>query len=131
MTITELNEEVKWWHGPQWLNKVNEEWPRQPSYFEKISLNENNVKEIIREEKMIHFLERTNELIRGKWFKFKGKQEVFPLIESYGEWRNLLDVTATIFKAVDKFKNSKRNVKPSGVYKGPITKLGLLIPNKK
>lgn len=99
-TITELKNEAKWWHGPEWLNKLDSEWTVQPLYFNQNLLELGKITEIQKEEKIIHFIRNheENELERGKWYKFKlNRQEVFPLIEAYGDWKTLLNVTVAVF----------------------------------
>lgn len=107
-TISELDKNSIWWHGPDWLNKRTSEWPAQPQFFE-----EQNV-EIQNEIKAVHLITETsdpsnkNDLIKGKWFKFDTKkQKDVPLIEAYSSWIRLLRVTATFFRAVYNFKNPK------------------------
>lgn len=46
--------------------------------------------------------------MRGKWFKFeKDRQKIYPLLEAYGDWRKLKNVTTAIFKAAYKFEKIK------------------------
>lgn len=102
-TIGELRGETKWWKGPTWLNKKEAFWPEQPKLFEC-----KNNDEIIKEFKVIHLTTSIyeNKLIRGKWFKFSDKRQGnFELLEAYGDFKRLLKVTATIFRACHNFKN--------------------------
>lgn len=111
-TILELKRDVKWWKGPDWLYQMNKEWPEQLTYSENEKFKEEHLDEIEHEMKNIHFMvkESTKQLIRGKWFKYdKNKQKPFNLIEAYGDWKKLINVTALIFRAIHNFKNpSKR-----------------------
>lgn len=112
-TILELNKEVKWWKGPIWLYEINLQWPIQPTFSENSISKERNINEIEKEMKMIHFITKsTNQkLIRGNWYKFdKNKQQPVHLLDAYGEWRKLLNVTVTIFRAVHNFKNPKEKM---------------------
>lgn len=109
VTSSELLIEKKWWNGPEWLNRMDQQWPQQPPYFSQESLDLEKINSISSEEKLIHFFgNSTNELERGKWFKFNPeKQRVFPLISAYSNWKTLINVTATVFKAAYNFENLK------------------------
>lgn len=108
LTILELHNEPKWWHGPKWLNQVESDWPQQPTFSGKISLDTRALNEIIKEEKKVHLVNvNLDELERGKWFRYKGKQENFSILDTYSDWKKLLNVTATVCRAAHKFETLK------------------------
>lgn len=108
-TVTELQLEEKWWNGPVWLRDVEQDWPKQPSYFSKEMRQDEDAPEIQREIRTIHFVQsKDTGLIRGKWFKFdKRRQSEFPLINAYGDWKKLVRIMLTIIKACYKFKGKR------------------------
>ncbi|XP_031639210.1 uncharacterized protein LOC116351270 [Contarinia nasturtii] len=106
-TVLELKDEKKWWKGPDWLTTAKDKWPEQPEMVIK-----NEIQEFQKEFKTIHLIntETRNELTKGKWFKFKTySQKEFSLLDSYSKMKTLVRVTATIFKAIEKFKNPRMN----------------------
>lgn len=104
-TIVELRNEDKWWHGPKWLGSSRQAWPSE-QYSEPNIINHPDLQ---KEIKAIHLVTQpTDELMRGKWYKFDlNRQDVFPLIESYGTWKRLSRVLATVHRAIFNFKNPK------------------------
>lgn len=108
-TILELAKKLKWWKGPEWLFDINKEWPTQPSFLQIERRKEEKVEEIEKEFKAIHLTIVSDiELMKGKWFKFnKNKQNLYPLIETYGDWKKLKNVTSAVFQAAYKFENLK------------------------
>lgn len=89
LTTREILTNSSWWHGPTWLLKNEKDWPsNQPA---EVTETEPEVAQ----EYKIHLIRNQprNELTRGE----------FPLLECYGDWKKLLRVTATIFKARDRF----------------------------
>lgn len=112
-TILELKNETKWWKGPIWLYEINLQWPIQPTFSENEASKVQHLSEIEKEMKMIHFVMKktNNRLIRGIWYKFnKNKQKPFYLLESFGNWKKLVNVTAMIFRTVHNFKNPTQKI---------------------
>lgn len=117
-TILELHKEAKWWYAPDWLQQAEKDWPDQPTLFSDEGTND-----FKKEFKCINFLthEDNRELTRGKWFKYdKDKQKEFPLIETYSEWKKLVRVTATLFRASHNFR------RPGSKTKGNLTRQELV-----
>lgn len=108
-TILELERESKWWKGPDWLTNVQENWPNQPNFSEIDSWKFEIQNEFKKESKKIHLVIKNDyELMRGKWFKVDlTKQDIYPLIEAYGDWQRLKNVTKTIFQAAHNFEKLK------------------------
>lgn len=111
-TIQELALDSRWWHGPDWLYHLGEEWPVQPSFREQsTALGKDKVEEIQREMRTVHFVtnQTKGQLQRGKWFKFnKGRQEI--LLNAYSSWQKLVNVTVIIFRALYNFRNPRAKV---------------------
>lgn len=102
-SVEELKDDKIWWHGPEWLLLYANHWPCQPEVP-----NCNSQQDFLNEFRTIHLTMKSQELIRGKWFKFDlSKQLNFSLLDCYGDWKRLLRVTTTIFRAVHNFKNFK------------------------
>lgn len=95
-SILTLNEEVKWGKGPDWLYEVKEKWPEQPTFSDIDAWGDTT--EMKNELKTIHLVKTSNnQLMRGKW----------SLLELYGDWKKLVNVTTTILRAVHNFKQPK------------------------
>lgn len=102
-TLEDLHKQEKWWRGPKWLSLTENWWPNQQEFT---APSEEVMDLAVKEIKLVHLVARgyTNEMVRGKWFKFKThNQSSFPLLKAYGDWGKLLRVTTTIFNATHKF----------------------------
>lgn len=112
-SMMELSMASKWWNGPSWFNSAEKDWPKQPEIQGK-KPSDQLTEEILRETKAaartIHLTLLTqNELIRGAWFMSKqgDPPNTSLLLDTYGEWKKLLSVTTTIFRAAARFGNIK------------------------
>lgn len=97
-TAYDLKENPIWWNGPNWLMSISSLWPEPPQQ----ALNESD--ELLPEIRIVHSITATEELIRGKWFKYPTSLAV-PIFEAYDSYLRTRNVIATVLRAIHNFRN--------------------------
>lgn len=84
ISLAQLKDHALWWRGPPWLSQSTGNWPKQPSRLDEPPSEEARPGQILVATKLQS---------ATQW----------DLITRYSELRTLLRVTATLFRAIDRF----------------------------